>query len=498
MSTTMQEKSVQSQAVSIDRITVRSNIRKHFDESALKELAESIKDQGLINPITIRDVNGKYELVAGERRLRAAKLAGLTQIEAMIRQLTDQEALEIQTAENIHRQDITPIEEARGFQLLINSRRYDVAQLAELVNKSKVYVHRAVKLLELPKVMIDAIDAGVISAAHGHQVLRVPPEDRAVVAKWIKKDMTALALGALIDENAGRTLKGVAWDLAKEFAGMPACVTCPSNSGNQRDLFDGAAGGKCLNGGCFDKKQNEIARLQAAELTKKYPTVKLVDSAQEYEIEQRHKATDLSPAIVSKMAAAIKAKPENYIMAMVKEDDWSGGKRVSKLVPKVFVKESAKKEVLKVIGAKHNDAYKFGGGGSYSSGSSKPSVTPKQRFVRRAIWKAWMEATTKIHVPNSRAALTKILQKMEPGHYESKIPQEIAKGIKVSAGQYHGQNLNYAGMALADMLSLVLMFALDTHEIAAADFKALGINTDALKKSATTTATKAWDERKKK
>lgn len=501
MSPATAEKAVQSQAVSIDRITVRSNIRKHFDESALKELAESIKDQGLINPITIRDVNGKYELVAGERRLRAAKMAGLTQIEAMIRQLTDQEALEIQTAENIHRQDITPIEEARGFKLLLDSRKYNVAQLAELVNKSRVYVHRAVKLLELPKGVVDAIDAGTLSAAHGHQVLRVPAEDRAAVAKWIKKDMTALALGALIDENAGRALKGVKWDLAQAFAGMPACATCPSNSGNQRDLFDGVAGGKCLNGGCYDKKQREVDRMAAAELKAAFPAVKLVDSAEEYSIEQKYSVTDVSPSIMQtkKMREAIKAKPENYIVAMVKDTDWEGGQRVTKMVPKVFVKNSAQKDVLKVIGESHNDAYKYGKKYHHNaSGQASRSVTPKQRFIRRAVWKAWMEATAKVYVPNSRAALTAILSKMEPGHYESKIPQEIAKGIKVSSGQYHGQNLNYAGMNTGDMLALILMFALDTHELTAAEFKALGINTDALKKSATATATKAWDERKKK
>ena len=252
-----------STTLPIASIAVKQNIRKTFDESRLKELAASIKDKGLINPITVRPLSaGKFELVAGERRLRAAKLAGLTSIQATVRTLSDQEALELQTAENIHRQDLTPIEEARGFQLLTQSGKYTVEQLAELVDKSAAYVYRSMRLLELPAAILAEIEAGDLTPAHGHQLLRVPAEKREEVFEQWNSDAytsddsyeSAQALGTYISRSCARRLSEAPFPKDKPYAEQQACAVCPYNTGNQGMLFDGAENGKCTSRDCYDKK----------------------------------------------------------------------------------------------------------------------------------------------------------------------------------------------------------------------------------------------------
>lgn len=244
----------------IGSIKVLSNIRKTFNEAALKELAENIKSLGIISPLIVRPgaKDGEYLLVAGERRYRAAKSVGLAQVPVRVLKLDEARALEYQAAENIHRKDLTPIEEARAFKALLDARKYNVEQLAQLVDKSKVYVYRAVSLLELPKDAISKIEAGEWTPAHGHQLLRVPADKREELMKdWLDDQYdgdTAQAFAEYINHQVGKTLSQAAFPKDRPYADKPACTTCPLNTGNQGMLFDGAEKGKCTGPDCFEAK----------------------------------------------------------------------------------------------------------------------------------------------------------------------------------------------------------------------------------------------------
>ena len=112
-----------------------NNPRKAFAEDALKELSESIKELGVLQPITVRPLDGGYQVVCGERRWRAANLAGLTEIPAIVRELNDEEAMDIAITENLQRNDVSPFEEADAFQFLIDNKNYTIADLCKRFGK---------------------------------------------------------------------------------------------------------------------------------------------------------------------------------------------------------------------------------------------------------------------------------------------------------------------------------------------------------------------------
>lgn len=267
--------------VALSNIDVVSNVRKKFDEKAIAELAANIKQLGrVISPITLRPGKkaGRYDLVAGERRTRAARLAGLTKICAQVLDLDDQQALEYQAAENIHRKDLTPIEEARAFKSLLDAKKYTVEQLAQLVDKSLPYVYRAVHLLELPENVIDAIEAGKLTPAHGHQILRVPEHDRGDICAYaLHPDdgdsslPTAIELKDRIELEMGSDLDHARFPKNKPYAGAMACTACPYNSGNQGKLFDGAEKGTCSNAPCYDTKTKQHFEDRIAAVKADYP-----------------------------------------------------------------------------------------------------------------------------------------------------------------------------------------------------------------------------------
>jgi ParB/RepB/Spo0J family partition protein len=162
-----------------DIIRSKSNPRKTFDAAKLTELAASVKEHGVLQPILVRP-NGKagtYELVAGERRFRAAQEAGLTEIPALVRELTDTQVLEIQVIENLQRDDLHPLEEADGYRQLM-AKKYDVARIAERIGRSVKYVYDRMKLAglvdEARKIFLD----GKITAGHAILLARLKPEDQ--------------------------------------------------------------------------------------------------------------------------------------------------------------------------------------------------------------------------------------------------------------------------------------------------------------------------------
>ena len=148
--------------------------RKHFDKDSLEELTNSIKKQGVIQPIVVRpdkSSEGKYEIVAGERRWLASQNAGLHEVPIVILNIDDVKSLEFAIVENVQRQDLNPIEEARGYQRLINDFNYNQEKLSQFIGKSRSYIANSLRLLSLPEEVLLMVEQGNLSAGHARSLI---------------------------------------------------------------------------------------------------------------------------------------------------------------------------------------------------------------------------------------------------------------------------------------------------------------------------------------
>lgn len=171
----------------------RSQPRKEFDEAALAELADSISKHGLLQPILVRPLTlGGYEIVAGERRYRACRMAGVTEVPVIIRELTESETMELALIENLQREDLTPLEEAEGYSVLMNEHGFTQEEVAQSVGKSRPAVANALRLLKLPDVVTAYLKNGSISAGHARALLSLKTEEEmAELAELIvSKDLS--------------------------------------------------------------------------------------------------------------------------------------------------------------------------------------------------------------------------------------------------------------------------------------------------------------------
>lgn len=150
----------------------RSQPRKQFDDASLTELADSIREHGLIQPIVVRPgKNGMYEIVAGERRWRASRLAGLTEVPVVIKELDDRSAAELALVENLQREDLNPVEEAGGYRRLMDEFSLTQEQVAQRVGKSRAAIANAVRILALPQAVLSLVEAGELSYAHARTIV---------------------------------------------------------------------------------------------------------------------------------------------------------------------------------------------------------------------------------------------------------------------------------------------------------------------------------------
>ncbi len=163
--------------------------RTYFNEDSLKELATSIKEYGVVQPILVKKSIKGYELIAGERRLRASKIAGLTEIPAIIKEFTDQEMMEIALIENIQREDLNPIDEAKSVLNIINLRNLTQEEFGNLFGKSRSYVTNLLGLLKLPNEVQDMLVKKEISASHGRVLSKLEDDNKIIeLAERIKKE----------------------------------------------------------------------------------------------------------------------------------------------------------------------------------------------------------------------------------------------------------------------------------------------------------------------
>lgn len=174
--------------------------REHFDDEGLQELADSIKQQGVVQPILVRKQNESYEIIAGERRFRASKLAGKAFIPAIIRDVTDVQLFEIALIENIQRQDLSALEIAKGYQRLIDEHQYTQEQLAEVVGKSRSAVANQLRLLSLPDAVKALLEAGKISMGHAKVLLGVENAEE-LAHKVVQGGLSVRQLEQLLKQN---------------------------------------------------------------------------------------------------------------------------------------------------------------------------------------------------------------------------------------------------------------------------------------------------------
>ena len=192
------------QQIAIEKIIANTyQPRSEFDQAALEELTASVLVHGVLQPVMVRPRGGgRFELIAGERRFRAARQAGLTQIPAVVRQMTDEESLTVALIENIQREDLNAMEAARGYKQLLDQFGLSQAELARQIGKSQSNIAYALSLLRLPSEMQDTISSGQLSMEHGKVLLSVPSSERRH-ALWA----SMVSLGLSVAESRKRALE---------------------------------------------------------------------------------------------------------------------------------------------------------------------------------------------------------------------------------------------------------------------------------------------------
>lgn len=162
--------------------------RKTFDDDKLAELADSIRQNGVLQPILVRRKGQKYEIVAGERRYQASKLAGLKEIPAVVREIDDDKVFQLALIENLQRSDLSPIEEAKGYKQLLTSRSLTQEELAKILSKSRSAIANTLRLMDLPVEVQHMMEQGLLTAGHARAILAVPSEEGRI--KLAKKVVT--------------------------------------------------------------------------------------------------------------------------------------------------------------------------------------------------------------------------------------------------------------------------------------------------------------------
>lgn len=305
-----------------DILPSETNPRTIFNESDLSDLADSIKRKGVLQPVLVRrrvcdfrvepvgnrwavlnpfstvletcdaerdaqeamrlywERQPQFELIAGERRWRASKIAGAELIPAIVRDLDDRSALEFQVIENLQRADLSPMEEARGYRRMIDEYGYVADELASKVGKSKAYIYARLKLVNLPEVAERALAQGEISASIAELIARVPSvEARENLCQRLFEDRddpwyrppTFRGVKETIEKQYMRELKGAPFDQndKKLCVAAGSCKACPKRTGNDRVSYPDARADICTDPGCYAGKveahrRRELARLASA------------------------------------------------------------------------------------------------------------------------------------------------------------------------------------------------------------------------------------------
>ena len=188
----------------------RAQPRKDFYDEALAGLADSIAQHGVLQPLLVRPLlGGGYQIVAGERRWRAARMAGVSEVPVVIREMSDHEVMELALIENLQREDLTPLEEAQGYQSLIDQYGMTQEEISRTVGKSRPAVANALRLLHLPEDLQALVSAGKLSAGHARTLLGFPDEEqmRAAAKLVVEQGISVRELEKLVNKANGKEEK---------------------------------------------------------------------------------------------------------------------------------------------------------------------------------------------------------------------------------------------------------------------------------------------------
>lgn len=262
--------------VPLDSIVIEGiNPRRTFDEEKLQELTASVREKGVLEPLLVRPLakpkgKGRYGLIAGERRFKAAQRANLKTVPVIARNYTDQEALEIAVIENEQRADVPVLEKAEGYQKLMKEYGYSAEQLAAKISKSEAHVHSTVKLLIIPEFARQFLNDGTISKSHAEIIARVPNEEgRERLAGQIlyghesqrggKKNLSVCTVreAKSFADRFTKELSKAKFDTTDPTLNpeIGACTTCPFKSGNNRLEYPEGRADVCNNVPCYEKKE---------------------------------------------------------------------------------------------------------------------------------------------------------------------------------------------------------------------------------------------------
>ena len=183
--------------------------RKTFDLEKIEDLANSIKEHGVIQPLVVRKVENGYEIVAGERRWRAAREAGLTEVPCVVRELTDEQNMLFAIIENMQREDLNPIEEAEGLQRMITNFGMTQSEISKSVGKSRPYITNSLRLLKLPEEIKDMMVDGSLTTGHGRALITIEDEEKAVeiAKKVVKNGLSVRKIEELANEKKKKSGK---------------------------------------------------------------------------------------------------------------------------------------------------------------------------------------------------------------------------------------------------------------------------------------------------
>lgn len=185
------------------------NPRRHFAEGELDDLSQSIREHGIVQPVVVRPVeNGsRYEIIAGERRWRAAQKAGLAEVPAIVRDVSDRVALELAIVENVQRTDLNPLEEAQGYQQLIDEHGYSQADLGQVIGKSRSHVANTLRLLRLPDGVRSMLVDGILSAGHARTLITAQDPEK-LARRIVDGGLSVRQAEALAQEPGAASPKG--------------------------------------------------------------------------------------------------------------------------------------------------------------------------------------------------------------------------------------------------------------------------------------------------
>ena len=279
------------------------NPRKTFDDTSINELAESIKNVGVLQPLIVRQhkIKGMYEIVCGDRRFRASMKAKIKTVPCIEMTLTDDQAVELMITENLQRKDIHPLEEAEAFSSLINKGTYDIASLCQRFGKSETYIRHRVKLNDLIDPFKQELEKETINLSMAFEICKIDVKyQQEYYKETFKKGTewnipkTVKDVREYINRNFTSKLADASFSLLAEFENIPPCNLCVKNTINNGSLFpDTPETGICLDKECYDRKGTLHLFNIAKEVQEQNPEILILQSEYNYSDKDKKTVSDL-------------------------------------------------------------------------------------------------------------------------------------------------------------------------------------------------------------